>query len=129
MKKFFLLLIILVLPIWVYSQATQPVSETLSPAELQTDSSGPSESNRVIPLKPVLPMPDALTRVEGYMKEKNVDLSGQYIHSVQLSYDDGSKRKGHYWHVQWAWSTPRMGMEYGLRIYMDGTVLPDPTGP
>jgi hypothetical protein len=35
----------------------------------------------------------------------------------------------HYWHVQWTWAQPRLGGEYGLRVYMDGTFQPQPLGP
>jgi len=129
MRKILLLVIILTLPIWVYSQATPPNPERLSLTELMAGSPGPPEYGEMIPFKPALSMSDALVRAEEYVKEKKVDVSGQYVHSVQLYYDDGSKRKGHYWRVQWMGSTPRLGMEYALRIYMDGAVIPDPTGP
>jgi hypothetical protein len=129
MSKIFFLLVILLLPIWVYSQGTQPSPEMVALAESTTDESGPPMSGQIIPSRPALPIEEALNIAESYVRERKVDISGQYIHTVQLNYDDGSHRKGHYWRVQWMWSSPRMGMEYGLRIYMDRTVYPDPLGP
>jgi hypothetical protein len=129
MKKIFFLLIIFILPIWVYSQATQPADEMSAMAELDQDTSSTGGANPVGSFKPLLPIREALTVAEHYVKEKQVDVSGQYIHFVRLYYDGGSRRKGHYWRVQWMWSTPRLGMEYGLRVYMDGAVVPDPSGP
>lgn len=78
---------------------------------------------------PAISISEALKISEGYVREKNIDVSQQYIHAIQLYYDSGMKRKGYYWRVQWIWSIPRMGSEYGLRVYMDKTVLPEPAGP
>jgi len=88
-----------------------------------------SKSQPVIPFKPTLSVCEALHIGERYVNENRVDVSGQYIHSVRLSYDNGMKKRGHYWHIQWIWDMPKMGGEYGLRIYMDGTVLSEPCGP
>jgi hypothetical protein len=111
MKKFLIVLTICILPILAYSEYN------------------PVEPPTVTPSKPLLSIAEALDAAQGYVRAKGVDVSGQYIHSVRLSYDDGSRRQGHYWRIQWAWSLPRMGGEYGLRIYTDGTVIPDPAGP
>lgn len=90
---------------------------------------GQSKSQSIIPFKPTLSVCEALHIGERYVNENRVDVSGQYIHSVRLSYDNGMKKRGHYWHIQWIWDMPKMGGEYGLRIYMDGTVLSEPCGP
>lgn len=81
------------------------------------------------PFQPVLSIGEALQIADQFVRQENVDLSLQYIHSIQMHYDSGVKRKGHYWRVQWMGSIPRMGGEYGLRVYMDRTVLPEPLGP
>lgn len=78
---------------------------------------------------PAISIGEALKIAERYVREKKMDVSQEYIHSIQLYYDSGTKRRGFYWRVQWIWSIPRMGGEYGLRIYMDKTVLPEPAGP
>jgi hypothetical protein len=129
MKKIFFLLIIFILPVWIYSEATEPAHEVLAMAELDQDPSSTGGTNTVGSFKPLLLVREALTVAEHYVREKQIDVSGQYIHSMRLYYDGESSPKGHYWRVQWMWSTPRLGMEYGLRVYMDGAVVPDPSGP
>jgi hypothetical protein len=101
--------------------------ELLRPTPLKQ--SGQSESHSIIPFKPTLSVCEALYIGERYVNENKVDVSGQYVYSVRLYYDNGMKKRGHYWHIQWIWFKPKMGGEYGLRIYMDGTVLPEPCGP
>jgi hypothetical protein len=56
-----------------------------------------------------------------------IDLSGQYLHSITLRYDEAAKSQ--YWHAQWMWRSPRLGGEFGLRIYMDGRVVAAVSGP
>jgi hypothetical protein len=143
MKKLLLVLAICILPILAYSEFTPVVEETMvsprsvlgSPNEEaeQNDmilaSGTPEAKNPLTPFRPLLTISEALGTAENYAKAERVDLTGQYIHSVQLNYDEGSRRLGHFWRVQWAWSHPRIGGEYGLRIYMDGTVMPEPLGP
>jgi hypothetical protein len=129
MKKIFPLLIVFILPIWVYSQVAHPAPEMLAQADLQKDTVSTEKTNSVGSFKPQLSIQEAIAIAEHYVKEKQIDVSGQYIHSVRLNYDEGTGRKGHYWHVQWMWSTPRLGMEYVMRVYMDGTVLLGRTGP
>jgi hypothetical protein len=79
--------------------------------------------------RPELSPEEALKIVDEYVREKKVDLSRQYIHFIRLDYDPGAKRPGFYWRIHWRGSVPRMGGEYGLRIYMDRTVLPEIAGP
>ncbi len=112
MKIFFLLLVVFILPMWVYSQATPPSAE------------GTADSA----LKPALPIRDALAKAEGYLKEKNIDMAGQYLQSVQLLQDEAITEEGYYWRVQWVRTAPRAGMDYALRIYMDGIVIPEEAG-
>ena len=111
MKKFLVVLTICILPILAYSEFN------------------PGEPSAITPLKPLLSISEALDAAQGYVRTKGVDVSGQYIDSVRLNYDEGSRRQGHYWRVQWAWSLPRTGGEYGLRIYTDGTVIPESVSP
>jgi len=84
---------------------------------------------QIVPSRPPIPVEEALNIANAYVRENRIDLSEQYIHSFHLYYDGGPKRKGLYWKVQWMWAVPKIGMEYGLRIYMDGTVLSEITGP
>jgi len=101
--------------------------ELLRPTAIQQK--GQDQSHPNIPFEPTLSACEALYIGERYVNENKVDVSVQHIHSVRLNYDDGTKKRGHYWRIQWMWSTPKMGGEYGLRVYMDGTVLPEPCGP
>lgn len=78
---------------------------------------------------PALGISDAVAAAEKWARGERVDLSGQYINYARLCYDEGPARKGSYWHVQWAWATPRLGGEFGARVYMDGTVAPQRCGP
>lgn len=74
--------------------------------------------------------PEEALKIAGrHVEENQIDLSRQYIYLLRLDYDPGVKRRGFYWRVHWKWSVPRMGGEYGLRIYMDRTVLPEISGP
>ncbi len=78
--------------------------------------------------KPDISISEALSIAERYIKENRIDVSEQYINNVRLLYDDGTK-KGIHWHIQWAWSLPRLGGEFSLKIYMDGTIIPRVCGP
>jgi hypothetical protein len=86
---------------------------------------GPSPGS----FRPELSPEEALKIAGEYLQKEKVDLSQQYIHFIRLDYDSGGKKAGFYWRVHWRWSIPRMGGEYGLRIYMDKTVLPEIAGP
>jgi hypothetical protein len=79
--------------------------------------------------RPEISPEEALKIADRYVRENQIDLSRQYIHFLRLDYDSGVKRQGFYWRVHWKWSAPRMGGEYGLRIYMDKTVLEEIAGP
>ena len=78
---------------------------------------------------PSLELRRAMDLAEAYIAGNRIDLSRQYLRSASLHYDSGIKKRGHYWHFQWAWRSPAMGGEYGLRVYMDGTILPERLGP
>ena len=84
MKKFLVVLTICILPILAYSEFN------------------PGESPSITPFKPVLSISEALDAAQRYVRTNGLDVSGQYIHSVRLYYDEGSRRQGHYWRVQWA---------------------------
>jgi len=43
--------------------------------------------------------------------------------------DEAPGRRGRYWHLQWTWTSPRLGGEFGARVYMDGLITPQPCGP
>lgn len=88
------------------------------------------------PAYPELPIDQALKLAEQYLQEKHLDNSGRYIHAIHLEYDDGSRqypdgsrRKGFYWYVHWAWAAPRLGGELSLRIFMDKTIILEKHGP
>jgi hypothetical protein len=83
--------------------------------------------SQVTPFRPALALCKALDLAEKYAAEKGIDLSGQYVHSVQLQYDQ--EKRSHCWRIQWMWSRPALGGEFGLKIYMDGTVREDRLGP
>lgn len=78
---------------------------------------------------PLLPLPDAVRLAEEWVREHGVDLSGQHLDSARLRWDDGPDHKGRYWHLQWAWSVPRLGGEFGARVYMNGSVVSQRCGP
>lgn len=94
------------------------------PCSLAADPGG-SASGR----EPFLELRRALDLAEGYVVANRIDLSRQHLRSALLLYDEGKRRRGRYWHFQWAWTSPAMGGEYGLRVYMDGTILPERLGP
>lgn len=119
MKKFFLLAVVLMLPLWVYSQAAQSTTEPGKDPVSLSDESPASQ--------PALPIPQAIIKAESYMREMHMDLSTRYIQSVHLRRDDGSE-KGDYWRIQWARSPAREDAEFALRIYMDGVVMSDAAG-
>ncbi|MBM3288439.1 MAG: hypothetical protein FJY88_14000 [Candidatus Eisenbacteria bacterium] len=78
-------------------------------------------------LGPSLSLRQALDIAEKEAEKRGAALSGQYINSIALRYDED--RKERYWHVQWMWAQPKLGMEYGLRIYMDGEIIQATLGP
>ena len=77
---------------------------------------------------PSLSIREALEIAERYVKDHTINLPEQYIGSAVLLFDAES-RKQLYWHIQWRWSMPRIGGEYGLRVYMDGSVEEARLGP
>jgi len=78
---------------------------------------------------PRIELRQALDLAERYIAAHRIDVSGQHLTSVTLHYDPGTRRRGRYWHFQWSWTSPAIGGEFGLRIYMDGTILVDRLGP
>ena len=81
------------------------------------------------PVAPSLALERALDLAMNHVAETKIDLSRQYIQSVVLRYDDRTERRGPYWHIQWMWNQPALGGEYGLRVYMDGTIVEARLGP
>jgi hypothetical protein len=79
--------------------------------------------------KPAISIGEALQMGERFIQEKQIDVSQQYIHSIQLLYSDQGKRRGLYWRIQYRWSAPRLGMEHALKIFMDGSVFHEISGP
>ena len=81
-------------------------------------------------LKPALSLQKALQLAEQYVRDNRIDVSGQHISSAQLRFDSGAIHKaGFYWHIQWLWDKPALGMEYGLYVYMDGSIFEHRSGP
>ena len=78
---------------------------------------------------PVLPIAGSISIAQEYIRMNRVDISGQYIHSVKLEFEDSRTGRGYFWRIQWRWKMPRLGGEYGLRVYMDGPVEPEIAGP
>ena len=142
MKKFLVVLTICILPILAYSDFNPGLQEDVALPEagfepptqhagnstLSITGNMPETPSPSTTVNPLLSISEALGAAQSYVRTKGVDVSGQYIHSVRLNYDEGSRRQGQYWRVQWAWIHPKMGGEYGLRIYTDGTVIPEPSG-
>lgn len=81
------------------------------------------------PRPPAVSLPDAVTVAEKWARDHGVDVSGQYVNSARLCWDDAPGKKCRYWHVQWTWTSPRLGGEFGARVYMDGAVVPQRCGP
>ena len=79
------------------------------------------------PSAPPLAIEKVLPLAQKFLQERKPDLSGQYIASISLQYDAAAKTR--YWLVQWRHVLPRLGMEYGLRVGMDGKVAEQMTGP
>ncbi len=96
---------------------------------LASASDGKGVSNQIISCKPAISIGEALQIGERFIKDNQINVSNQYIHSIQLYYSDKGEKRGHYWHIQYLWSTPRLGMEHALKIFMDGTVFQEVSGP
>jgi len=79
--------------------------------------------------QPTISIGEALGMADRYIKENGVDIAGQYIHFARLDYSHAPEKKGPCWRIRWTWATPRLGGEYGLKIYMDGTIVPERAGP
>jgi hypothetical protein len=82
-----------------------------------------------VPGAPAIGVEKALALAREFVEEQKVDLSAQHIQSVALRSDNTSPHPGLYWHVQWAWNRPALGGEYGLRVYLDGTITVARLGP
>jgi hypothetical protein len=77
--------------------------------------------------RPPMTVCRAVEVAERYVLNANIDLSGQYVHSVQLQYD--AERRERCWRIQWMWTRPALGGEFGLKVYFDGEVREDRLGP
>lgn len=90
---------------------------------------GDETTHPVAPFQPAISIGEALGMADRYIQENGVDIAGQYIRLVRLDYSTAPERKGPYWRIHWTWATPRLGGEYGLKIFMDGTIVPERAGP
>jgi hypothetical protein len=96
----------------------------VGPEEPPAPASGQAGSG----LPPRLPLAAAVPLGERFAAGKGVDLRGQHLHSARLQYD-AKNRKQYFWLLVWAWDQARLGGEYGLWVYMDGTVDEHRLGP
>ncbi len=62
----------------------------------------------------------AIERAEGHFRQNGIDTAGQHLQTLRRQYD--TERRMYYWEIQWAWDTPRLGMELFARVYQDGRV-------
>jgi hypothetical protein len=76
---------------------------------------------------PSLPLQRALALANVYVRSHRVDLTGQHLNATDLRYDEVVRER--YWDLRWAWSRPRLGGEFGLHVYMSGTIVPAILGP
>lgn len=74
-----------------------------------------------------LSLRDALDLADAYVRKAGIDLSQQRLRAVVLLYD--AEAGAPYWHLQWSWSQPKLGGEFGLRVYLDGRVVEARLGP
>ncbi len=111
-----------IIPLLLFCLLLAPASSTFAAAAAEP-------AARPLAAPPPLDLRRALDLAEQYVAANRVDLSRQHLRSARLLYDEGSRRRGPYWHFQWAWTSPAMGGEYGLRVYMDGMILPERLGP
>lgn len=86
-----------------------------------------SSGKSVYGVSPKLGLSEALEAALTFISERKIDLSDQYLHSISLRYDEAEKI--FFWHLQWHWVQPKMGMEYGLKVLMDKTVIEYRCGP
>jgi hypothetical protein len=90
---------------------------------------GDEITHLVAPFQPAISIGEALGIADRYIQENGVDIAGQYIHFARLDYSTAPEKKRPYWRIHWTWATPRLGGEYGLKIFMDGTIVPERAGP
>lgn len=102
-----------------HAAAGTPLGQAAVPPQSPDPSATPG-------LPPRLPLAAAVTLGERFAV--GTDLRGQHLHSVRLEYD-AKNRKQHYWLLVWAWDQARLGGEYSLWVYMDGTVVERRLGP
>jgi hypothetical protein len=105
MKKFLVVLTICILPILAYSDFSPGLQEDVSLPEagfepptqhagnstLSITGNTPETPSPVTPVKPLLSISEALGAAQNYVRTKDVDVSGQYIQSVRLNYDEGGR--------------------------------------
>ncbi|HNV71568.1 MAG TPA: hypothetical protein PKO06_17825 [Candidatus Ozemobacteraceae bacterium] len=91
------------------------------------ETGAPSSSAVTPPVSEPVSLERALQLALEHVKQKGVDLTAQHLGSVTRQYDAAKKQP--YWHVQWQWNTPKMGGEYGLAVFMDGTISDRRCGP
>jgi hypothetical protein len=75
----------------------------------------------------ILTLRAALDLADAHVRNARIGLDAQHLRSAALRYDEAARAS--YWHLQWAWSTPRIGGEFGLRVYMNGRIVEARLGP
>lgn len=88
------------------------------------------------PKFPAISINEALQLAEIYVGNNKLNITGQFINSIQLEYDDGlrlypdgKKRIGHYWYINWRWAKPKLGGEHSIKIFMNGEIIWETHGP
>jgi hypothetical protein len=101
----------------------------------EADSNGMAKALGGVPVADAQPSPDvpalprrkAVELAEAFVAQNAADVSGQQLSSVTLQVDRETGEL--YWLAQWSWTQPRLGGEYGLRVYMDGRMKEARLGP
>lgn len=81
----------------------------------------------VAPATAGIGLEEALTLAQKFVKTRNIDVSGQHLGSITRQVD--AQKQQPCWHVQWQWDLPRMGGEYGVAVFDDGSVVERRCGP
>lgn len=119
---------------WVKSETIHPAGKDRGRHQQLLQEQPPS--NPAQPGYPRIAVGQALKLAEDYLQAQGIDNSGRYISAISLKYDDGtrpypdgSRRRGLYWYINWAWAAPRLGGELSLRIFMDKKIVLERHGP
>ncbi len=99
----------------------------LSSSGTSTPSPAPAEPPVVAPVEKGISLEAALKLAQDFVKSGKFDLSGQHLGSITRQMD--RQKKQPYWHIQWQWDLPRMGGEFGVAVFNDGSVAERRCGP